>query len=208
MELREHGRRHTDFCAAAFRHFSERGGYPVVHKRKDIDWAEFAELLQETVTRRVIQHDLLNGGGRRRDFALLEALLQLACRYAGLAPAVSELTEQVSLSLNVPIDGRRVTRYLNLLADTLLVRLVPPLDVRLRKNRGRPKLCLADHALRACWLREQVPLSPDALAQRLELTTQAGHLAESVSARPRPRSPGSTSRTGPHAALIARWTSS
>ncbi|MCE2540480.1 MAG: ATP-binding protein, partial [Acidobacteria bacterium] len=173
-DLREHGRRHADFRTAAFRHYSERGCYPVVHKRKDVDWAELADLLRETVIRRVIQHDLLNGEGRRRDSALLEGLLQLTCRYAGIAPAVSELAEQVGLSLSVPIDGRRVMRYLNLLADTLLVRLVPPLDVRLRKNRGGPKLCLADHALRACWLQEQVPLSPP------ELTTQAGHLAESV----------------------------
>ena len=75
-ELREHGGRHADFRASAFRHFSERGGYPVVHKRKDVDWTELADLLQETVIRRVIQHDLLNGEGRRRDAALLEALLQ------------------------------------------------------------------------------------------------------------------------------------
>ena len=180
MDLREHGTRHADFRTTAFRHFSERGGYPVVHKHEHVDWADLADLLQETVIRRVIQHDLLNGEGRRRDAALLEALLQLACRYAGLAPAVSELAEQVGLSLNARIDGRRVTRYLSLLADTLLVRLVPPLDIRMRKNRGGVKLCLADHALRACWLQEQVPLSPNALAERPELTTQAGHLAESV----------------------------
>ena len=178
--LREHGRRHADFRTAAFRHYSERGGYPVVHKRKDVDWTDLADLLQETVIRRVIRHDLLNGTVRRRDAALLEALLRLVCRYAGLAPAVSELAEQVGRSLDVPVDGRRVTRYLDLLADTLLVRLVPPLDVRLRKNRGGPKLCLADHALRACWLQERIPLAPDALAERPDLTTQAGHLAESV----------------------------
>ena len=92
----------------------------------------------------------------------------------------SELAEQIRLALKVPIDDRRVTRYLKLLADTLLVRLVPPLDVHLRKNRGGPKLCLADHALRACWLQEQVPLTPAALAKQPELTTQAGHLAESI----------------------------
>ena len=178
-ELREHGLRHSNFRTAAFRHFSERGGYPIVHKRKNVDWADLADLLQETVIRRVIRHDVPNGGGPR-DVALLEALFQLTCRYAGLAPTVSELAEQVGLSLHIPIDGRRVTRHLNLLADTLLVRLVPPLDVRLRKNRGGPKLCLADHALRACWLQEQIPLTPDALAERLDLTTQAGHLAESV----------------------------
>ena len=179
-ELREHGLRHSTFRTAAFRHFSERGGYPIVHKRKDVAWVELADLLQETVIRRVIQHDLLNGTGRRRDGTLIEVLLQLVCRYAGLAPAVSELAEQATLSLNVPVDGRRATRYLNLLADTLLVRLVPSLDIRMRKNRGGPKLCLADHALRACWLQEQVPLTPDALAKRPDLTAQAGHLAESV----------------------------
>ena len=48
------------------------------------------------------------------------------------------------------------------------------------KEPGRSKLCLADHALRACWLQEQVPLTPDALAERPDLATQAGHLAESV----------------------------
>ena len=171
-DLREHGTRHADFRTTAFRHFSERGGYPVVHRHEHVDWAELADLLYETVIRRVIQHDLLNGNGRRRDASLLEALLHLVSRYAGLAPAVSELAEQVSQSLSVPVDGRRVTRYLNLLADTLLVRLIPPLDIRMRKNRGGPKLCLADHALRACWLQEQVPLAPDALAERPELTTQ------------------------------------
>lgn len=171
MDLREHGLRHSNFRTAAFRHFSERGAYPIVHKRKDVDWADLAALLQEIVIRRVIRHDLLNGAGRRRDGTLIEALLQLACRYAGLAPAVSELAEQVTLSLNAPVDGRRVTRYLNFLADTLLVRLVPPLDIRMKKNRGGPKLCLADHALHACRLQEQVPLAPDALAKRPELAS-------------------------------------
>ena len=180
MDLREHGTRHADFRTTAFRHFSERGGYPVVHKHEHVDWAELADLLYETVIRRVIQHDLLNGNGRGRDTSLLEALLHLVSRYAGLAPAVAELAEQASQSLSVPVDGRRVTRYLNLFADTLLVRLVPPLNIRMRNNRGGPKLCLADHALRACWFQEQVPLAPDALAERPELTTQAGHLAESV----------------------------
>lgn len=180
-ELREHGRRHADFRDAAFRYFSERGGYPIVHKRREVEWSELADLLYETVIKRVIRHDLSNGnGGRRRDAALLEELLRLVCRYAGLTPSVPELAEQARLSLRIPVDGGRVARCLKTLSDTLLVRLIPPLDVRLRKNRGGSKLCLADHALRACWLQEQVPLTPDDLAERPELTTQAGHLAESV----------------------------
>ena len=178
--LREHGRRHSEFRIAAFRHFSQRGGYPMVHRHEPVDRSELADLLYETVIRRVIQHDLLNGEGRRQDGALLETLLHLVCRYAGLAPAVSELAGQAGLALGAAVDARRVKRHLNLLADTLLVRLVPPLEARLRKNRGGAKLCLADHALRACWLREQVPLAPADLARHPELTKQAGHLAESV----------------------------
>ncbi len=42
------------------------------------------------------------------------------------------------------------------------------------------QLCLVDHGLRASWLQEQVPLTPEALAARPELNSLAGHLAESV----------------------------
>ena len=179
--LREHGRRHVDFRAAAFRHFSDRGGYPIVHKRRDVDWAELADLLYETVIKRVVRHDLGNGdGGGERDAPLLEELLRLVCRYAGQAPSVPELAEQARQALQTPIEGRDVVRQLQALADTLLVRLIPPLDIRLKKNRGGDKLCLADHGLRACWLQEQIPLAPEALEARPALTVQAGHLAESV----------------------------
>ncbi len=102
--LREHGRRHSEFRIAAFRHFSQRGGYPIVHRPEPVDRAELADLLYETVIRRVVQHDLLNGEGRRQDSALLETLLHLACRYAGLAPAVSELAEQAGLALGAAVD--------------------------------------------------------------------------------------------------------
>jgi len=51
-------------------------------------------------------------------------------------------------------------------------------------NLNRPqdaiKLCLADHALRASWLRERVPLAPNALDANPELTTLAGQTAQSV----------------------------
>ena len=181
VALREHGRRHADFRTAAFRRFSERGGYPIVHKHRDVAWAELADLLYETVIKRVVRHDLGNGDdGRDHDAALIEELLRLVCRYAGQAPSASELAEQAGLALRAPVEGGSVVRHLGALADTLLVRLIPPLDIRLKKNRGGAKLCLADHALRACWLQEQIPLTPEALAARPELTAQAGHLAESV----------------------------
>ena len=42
------------------------------------------------------------------------------------------------------------------------------------------KLCLCDHALRAAWLQEVVPLTPDGLVQAPHLTDLAGRIAESV----------------------------
>ena len=179
--LRAHGLIHAAVRDEAFRHFSERGGYPIVHKRAAADWAVLADQLQETVIRRVIQHDLRHGArGRRRDPALLEEIFRLACRHAGQAPAAATLAEEARLTLAANVGVQRVTHYLRFLGDTLLLRLIPPLEIRLKRKRGSAKLCLADHGLRAAWLQEQVPLAPDRLAAAPALTTLAGHLAESV----------------------------
>lgn len=180
-ELRAHGRANAAVRDEAFRHFSERGGYPLVHKQADTDWAVLADQLNETVIRRVIQHDLRHGDrGRRRDPALLEEVFRLACRYAGQTPAAATLAEEARLTLAANVGSQRVTHYLRFLADTLLLRLVPPLEIRLKRKRGSAKLCLADHGLRAAWLQEPVPLTPRELAARPESATLAGHLAESV----------------------------
>ena len=146
-----------------------------------MDWYLLADQLNETVIKRVIQHDLrLGNRGRKRDAPLLEELFRLACRYAGQTPTVTTLAEEARLSLSANIGGQRVGQYLRFLDDTLLVRLIPPLEIRLKRKRGSSKLCLVDHGLRASWLQEQVPLTSEGLAAQPELTTLAGHLAESI----------------------------
>ena len=181
QQLRAHGQTNAAVRNEAFRHFSERGGYPIVHKQADTDWAVLADQLNETVIRRVLQHDLRHGArGRKRDPVLLEELFRLACRYAGQTPTASTLAEEARLTPAANVGGQRVVHYLKFLGDTLLLRLIPPLEIRLKKKRGSAKLCLVDHGLRASWLQEEVPLTPETLADRPELTTLAGHLAESV----------------------------
>ena len=181
LELRAYGQAQAKFRDEAFLHFSERGGYPLVHNRKDVNWHMLADQLNETVIRRVIQHDLrLGERGRKRDPQLLEELFRLTCRYAGQTPTISTLAEETRLSLGANIGVQRVTSYMRFLDDTLLLRLIPPLEIRLKRRRGSPKLCLVDHGLRASWLQEQIPLTPQALAERPELSTVAGHIAESV----------------------------
>ena len=179
--LRAYGQENAAFLKEAFRHFSDRGGYPIVHKQRDVEWALLADQLNETVIERVIQHDLRVGRrGRKRDAQLLEELFRLACRYAGQAPSVLTLADEVRQALGANIGSQRVTHYLKFLSETLLLRLIPPLEIRLKRKRGSSKLCLVDHGLRASWLQEHIPLTPEALAKRPELTPLAGHLAESI----------------------------
>ncbi|MGQ9650527.1 MAG: ATP-binding protein [Phycisphaerae bacterium] len=180
-DLQAQGLRQATVRDRAFVAFSERGGYPIVQARADIPWSELADHLNETVIRRVIQHDLRMGErGRKRDAALLEEVFRLACRYAGQAPGQATFVAEVKQVLHANIGWQRISSYLRFLDTALLVRLVRPLELRLRRRKGNSKLCIVDHGLRASWLEEMVPLHADGLAQTPHLADLAGHLAESV----------------------------
>jgi len=181
IRLVEYGRLHSAIRDRAFEAFSERGGYPLVHLRAELDWSLVADQLNETVIKRVIQHDLRVGErGRKRDASLLEELFRLACRYAGQSPSADLFSREVQRALGANVGRQRVAAYLRFLGDTLLLRVVPPLEIRLKRQKGNAKVCLVDHGLRASWLQEIIPLAPRRLREMPELTTLAGHLAESV----------------------------
>lgn len=176
-----HGNSHGSVRDRAFAAFSEYGGYPLVHTRRDATWEELADQLNETVIRRVIQHDLrLGERGRRRDQTLLEEVFRLACRYAGQAPSPATLIAEIKHALRANIGWQRVLSYLKFLEGSLLLRLVRPLELRLKKARGPSKLCVVDHGLRASWLEEIIPLDPERLDRLPHLNDLAGHIAESV----------------------------
>ncbi len=118
--------------------------------------------------------------GQKRDEHLLEEVFRLACRYAGQAPSQALYLDELRRSLNANIGWQRVLAYLKFLDGTLLVRLIEPLELRLKRRRGASKLCLCDHALRAAWLQESVPLAPDELAAMPHLADLAGRIAEST----------------------------
>jgi len=179
--LRAHGRARQPARDLAFAHFSARGGYPLAHEGRDIEWPQLADQLNENVIKRVIQHDLRIGErGRKRDASLLEELFRLACRYVGQCPTPALLAREAQRALDANVGTERVRQYLRFLNDTLLLRLVEPLEIRLKKRRASAKICLADHGLRASWLQEVVPLVAEELAREPHLTGLAGHLAESV----------------------------
>lgn len=181
LGLRQFGFEHQEARERAFRAFSERGAYPVAHAHPDASWEELADLLNETVIRRAIQHDLrLGPKGAKRDEHLLEEVFRLACRYIGQSPKQSLYLDEIKRVMAANIGWQRILAYLKCLDGTLLLRLVEPQELRLKKARGASKLCLCDHALRASWLQEVVPLHPEGLREEPHLHDLAGHIAESA----------------------------
>lgn len=140
-----------------------------------------ADYLNETIIRRAIQHDLRMGPrGQKRDEKLLEEVFRLCCRYAGQTPGQAIFVPEIQQALAANIGWTRILSYLRFLDGTLLIRLVQPLELRLKRKKSAPKVCLSDLSLRASWLQELVPLDPDGLSAAPHLSDLAGHLAEST----------------------------
>ncbi|MCI0698499.1 AAA family ATPase [candidate division KSB1 bacterium] len=179
--LREHGHKYRELRDRAFAAFSERGGYPIAQVRADRPWEEIADQLNETVIRRVIHHDLRKSThGRKRDPSLLEEIFRISCRYIGEEAGPSAFIPDLRWALGTDYTWQQVLTYRNLLDDALLIRLVEPLEIRRKKQKGYAKICLCDHALRASWLQEVIPLTPEDLQRSPHLSDLAGRIAESI----------------------------
>lgn len=177
----ETGRQQASIRHQAFQAFSERGAYPVAQERHELPWHELADHLNETVIKRAIQHDLRMGArGQKRDEKLLEEVFRLCCRYAGQSPGRNVFVPEIQQALGGNIGWNRILSYLRFLDGSLLIRLIQPLELRLKRKKSAPKICLCDHALRASWLQELIPLHPGGLAGDPQLSDLAGHLAESA----------------------------
>ncbi len=109
-----------------------------------------------------------------------EEVFRLACRYLGQSPNPATLAQEVHVVLQANVGPQRIRHYLDFLDSSLLIRAIQPLEIRLKKRKSYSKLCLCDHALRAAWLQEIIPLDPRALDQQPHLSDLAGHVAESV----------------------------
>lgn len=180
-DLAGHAAQQRTALTAAFSAFSERGAYPLAQAHAEISWEDIAAQLNETVVKRVIEHDLRVGErGRKRDRQLLEEVFRMGCRYIGQSPNPALLAREAQRALNANIGPQRIRHYLDFLDGSLLLRAIQPLEIRLKKRRGYSKLCLCDHAIRAAWLQEVVPLDPEALDRSPHLFDLAGRIAEST----------------------------
>lgn len=179
--LRTFGEANSGFRQRAFGMFDEWGAYPLAHDHPGARWDEVAQQLRESIIQRAIQHDLRVGDrGRKRDEQLLGEVFRLACRYAGQAPNPLNLAQEIRSTLPGDVGAARIRHYLEFLDNTLLIRLIPPLEIRLKKRKGFPKISVCDPALRSAYLQERVPLTEDGLDEDPHLREIAGHVAESV----------------------------
>lgn len=179
--LREFGLAHTEFRDQAFAAFSERGAYPKAQAEAQAPWEQVADFLNETVVQRAIVHDLRMGPrGQKRDENLLEEVFRLACRYIGQSPRQAVFLEEIRQAMQANVGWQRILAYLKFLDGTLLLRLIEPMELRLKRRRGASKICLCDHALRAAWLQESIPLTKEGLQHAPHLSVLAGHIAESA----------------------------
>ena len=180
-ELANHANKQKKALDLTFAAFSSRGAYPFAQAHADVPWEDIAAQLNETIVKRVIEHDLRIGErGRKRDRQLLEEVFRMGCRYIGQSPNPATLALEAQHALNANIGPQRIRHYMDFLDNSLLLRMIEPLEIRLKKRRGYSKLCLCDHAIRAAWLQEVVPLDPKALDQAPHLCDLAGRIAEST----------------------------
>jgi predicted AAA+ superfamily ATPase len=87
---------------------------------------------------------------------------------------------EIQQALAGNIGWNRILTYMRFLDGSLLLRLIEPLELRLKRRKAASKICLCDHAVRASWLQEVVPLDPEGLEAQPHLTDLAGHIAESA----------------------------
>jgi len=181
INLQQYGKTNQELRDKAFAEFSERGGYPMAQAHPEVSWPEIADQLNETVIQRAIQHDLRVGTrGQKRDPQLLEEVFRLSCRYAGQSPGQAVFVNEIKQALKANIGWQRILAYLRFLDSSMLVKLISPLELRLKRRKGAHKLCICDHGLRASWLQEIVPLDRKTLGQNPHLQDLAGHIAQST----------------------------
>ncbi|MEY2724673.1 MAG: hypothetical protein RLZZ458_540 [Planctomycetota bacterium] len=177
LELIAYGRKHESVLNQAFELFSTYGGYPVCHKSVGLNPGMLATQIVEDVVERTISHEQVKGVSEE----IVREVFRLLCRYAGERVGVKRLNEEITKRFGVGVTSNQVNAAIDYLENTLLIRLLRPLEISRKRQSSPPTICLCDHFIRYALLREQIPLTPWQLATANEsVMTQAGHLVEGI----------------------------
>lgn len=182
LGLIAHGKKHAAARDQAFKFFSERGGYPLCHVATSVSTEVVRQQIVGEVINKTIEHDPGHKRGTAPlDPAFVSAVFRMVCRYAGQAVTDKRIAEELQTQLKSPVPHAKVADTIQILADSLLVHRIVPLEMLQKKQANPHKLCVCDHFVRNGILQETVPLDPDELRKcDGAVSSQVGHLMESV----------------------------
>ena len=111
----------------------------------------------------------------------MREVFKLAARYTGQSPKLQTLATEMAKIMEGGITPSEVSNCLEFLENSLLLKLIPPLEIRTRKQSAPAKICICDHAIRAAWLNEKISLlsSPDLDSTDNDVGL-AGHIIEGI----------------------------
>lgn len=176
-DLNSFAKRRSNELDVSFEAFSKYGGYPICHSTADLDVTSLSAQIIEDVVERTICHERAHGVSE----GVVRETFHVLCRHAGERVSDQKLAEQVSVRTSSKVSQTQIKSAVSYLENTLLIRLLKPLEANRAKRNDCPTICLCDHFLRFALLREEIPLSPNTLASCDEaVCTQAGHLIEGI----------------------------
>jgi predicted AAA+ superfamily ATPase len=124
-----------------------------------------------------VAHEQVRGASEE----IVRGVFRLLCRYAGERVAIKRFSEELSARSGSGVSATQVNAAIDYLENTLLIRLLKPLEIGRKRHTSPPTICLCDHFMRYALLREEIPLAPWLLKGKNEaLATQAGHLVEGI----------------------------
>ncbi len=160
-----------------YKDYSDFGGYPFCHKGQ-VTLVETEKYLYDTVVNRTIDHDLkasIGIGRGRQNSSLLRNTFRAICKYVGQDIAIKTIVQEVHKNTSQNPKPSQIRDIIDFFMESLLINVIEPFEHRLKRTKDRIRICLCDHAIRASWLKERIPLYGDNVN-----TDLAGHIIESI----------------------------
>jgi predicted AAA+ superfamily ATPase len=170
------------FLDEAFVRFSDLGGFPICHTSAAVDAFDRDDFLTNIVVGKAIDHDIKASFGTdtpivegHNNVIFVREIFRVICKYTGCDVNYSTLCREIEISTGVHLKFEQLNAILNFFDNSMLFKMVRPSLHRMASAKNRVKPCLCDHAIRASWIAEEVPLYGDSVNADI-----AGRVAEGI----------------------------
>ena len=175
------GENHQTLINQAFDYFSRFGGFPICHDRFADNESQYADLLMDIIVNPIENDPALLMASRSLDKNILRETFKLVCRYPGQYIELKKLINEINRIYEKNVRKVDILESLKYLEDSMLISLVPPLELGKKRQMEGNKICLCDHFIRQAWLQEVVPISSRLLEDATEsVSTLAGQIIEGI----------------------------